>query len=172
MLVSTEYFVDKDGYVKLPVLGNVLIKDISRVEAEKMLEEKYSAYYNRPFIKIKVINKRLFVFNGSGGAGQVVGLSNENTTLIEALASVGGISGTGKAKKIKLIRGDPKNPEIQLIDLSTIEGMKKANLMVQANDIIYVEPVRRISQELLNQITPIVGVLSSLLLIYGLVIKK
>lgn len=172
LLVSAQYVVDKDGFVKLPVLGNVLIKDITRIEGQKMLEEKYSAYYNLPFVKLKVVNKRVFVFNGSGGQGQVVPLANENTTLIEALASVGGLANTGKAKKIKLIRGDLKNPEIQLIDLSTVEGMTKANLMVQANDIIYVEPVRRINQEVLNQISPIIGLLSSLLLIYGLVIRN
>ncbi len=172
LLVTTQYMVDKDGFVKLPVLGNILIKNLTRIEAQKLLEEKYSAYYNLPFIKLRVVNKRVFVFNGAGGSGQVVTLANENVTLIEALASVGGIAATGKARKIKLIRGNLKNPEIQLIDLSTIEGMKRANLMVQANDIIYVEPVRRVSQELLNQIIPVVGVFSSLLLIYGLVIKK
>ena len=165
-IVSTEYIVDKDGYVKLPVLGNILIKDYTRIDAEKMLEEKYTAFYNKPFIKLKVVNKRVFVFNGTGSQGSVVTLSNEKTTIIEALARVGGITATGKAFRIKLIRGDLKNPDVQLIDLSTIEGMKKSNLLVQANDIIYIEPVKRISQELLAQIAPILALVNTVLILF------
>jgi polysaccharide export outer membrane protein len=173
-LITTEYIVDKDGNVKLPVLGSVAIKNYTRIEAEKMLEEKYTAYYNKPFIKLTVINRRIFVFNGTGSTGMVVTLTNEKTTVIEALAKVGGISYTGKAFRIKLIRGDLKNPEVQLIDLSTLEGMKKSNLMVQANDIIYVEPTKRIQQEVLLQIAPILALVNTILfiLIYSRAIVK
>jgi polysaccharide export outer membrane protein len=80
------------------------------------------------------------VFTGTGGRGTVVNLKNENTTLIEALATAGGVTETGKAYKVKLIRGDTRNPQIMLIDLSTVEGLKQSNLLLQANDIIYVEP--------------------------------
>jgi polysaccharide export outer membrane protein len=165
-IVSTEYIVDKEGYVKLPVLGSILIKDLTRIEAEKMLEEKYTAFYNKPFIKLKVVNRRIFVFNGSGSQGAVVTLSNEKTTVIEALAKVGGITLTGKAFRIKLIRGDLKNPDVQLIDLSTLEGMKKSNLLVQANDIIYVEPVKRVSQEVLSQLAPFLALLNTVVIIF------
>ena len=110
------------------------------------------------------------VFPGTGGLGRVINIENENTTLIEALALAGGISQTGKARKIKLIRGDTRNPQVMLIDLSTVEGLKQSNLMLQANDIIYVEPAPRVSQEVLAQITPIVGIITSLLLIYNIVI--
>jgi polysaccharide export outer membrane protein len=108
----------------------------------------------------------------AGGSGTVVTLKNENTTLIEALALAGGITETGKAYKIKLIRGDSRNPQVQLIDLSTIEGMKQSNMLLQANDIIYVEPVPRISNAILSQITPIVGILTSMLLIYNIVVTQ
>jgi polysaccharide export outer membrane protein len=52
-----------------------------------------------------------------------------------------GIPGSGKAHRIKLIRGEKANPEVYLIDLSTIDGMKKGDIVLQGNDIIYVEPV-------------------------------
>jgi hypothetical protein len=41
-------------------------------------------------------------------------------------------------------------------------------MLLQANDIIYVEPVPRYSQEVLTQITPIVGIITSLALIYNI----
>ncbi len=167
-----QYTVDNAGDVKLPIIGQVTIRDFTISEAEKMLEEKYSAYYNKPFVVLKVLNRRVLVFPGSGGSGRVVTLENENTSLIEALALAGGITETGKAYKIKLIRGDHRNPQVQLIDLSTVDGMRQSNLQLQANDIIYVEPVPRISQQVLNQIAPVIGVITSILLIYDIVVQR
>ncbi len=163
---SIQFPVEPDGMIKLPIVGKVKITGMSVREAEKMLEGLYATYYNKPFVVLRVVNRRVLVFPGSGGLGRVINIENENTTLIEALALAGGIAVTGKAKKIKLIRGDTREPQIMLIDLSTVEGMKQSNLMLQANDIIYVEPVPRYSNEILSQIAPIVGIITSILLIY------
>jgi polysaccharide export outer membrane protein len=140
-------------------------------EAEKMLEEKFAVYYTKPFVMLAVINRRVMVFPGSGGSGMVVTLENENTTLIEALALAGGITETGKSKVVKLIRGDNRNPQVHLIDLSTVDGMRQSNMLLQANDIIYVEPVKRVSRGILEEITPVVGIVTSLLLLYEIVLR-
>jgi polysaccharide export outer membrane protein len=169
MTTSAESFlVEPDGLMKLPIIGKIKVSGLTVREAEKLLETQYATFYNKPFVLLKVVNRRVLVFPGTGGAGRVVNLDNENTTLIEALALAGGITNTGKAKKIKLIRGDLRNPKVILINLSTIEGVKQSNMLLQANDIIYVEPVPRYSQEVLTQITPIVGIITSLALIYNI----
>jgi len=165
---ASQFLVEPDGQVKLPIIGKIKVAGLTVREAEKMLEQQYATFYNKPFVLLKVSNRRVLVFPGSGGAGKVVNLENENTTLIEALALAGGITNTGKARKIKLIRGDLRNPKVMLINLSTVEGIKQSNLLLQANDIIYVEPVPRYSQEVLTQITPIVGIITSLALIYSI----
>ena len=167
--VSTKYTVDIDGFVNLPIIKRVKIKELTIREATKMLEEQYATYYNKPYVELAVVNRRVLVFPGTGGTGKVVTLENENTTLIEALALAGGLSETGKAWKIKLIRGDSRNPQVTLVDLSTIDGMKKSNMLLQANDIIYVEPIPRVSQGIFAQITPIVGILTSFFLMYDII---
>lgn len=169
---STRFPVDIDGYVKFPIIGRIKVEDLTTRELEKSLEDKYATYYNKPFIMVAVVNRRVMVFPGSGGSGKVVTLENENTTLIEALALAGGITESGKAKMIKLIRGDNRNPQVHLIDLSTVEGMRQSNMLLQANDIIYVEPVKRVSRGILNEITPIVGIVTSLLLLYEIVLNR
>ncbi len=168
--VFISFSVEPDGFIKLPIIGKVKVKDMTVREAEKMLEQQYSTFYIKPFVTIQVLNRRVMVFPGAGGAGRVINIQNENTTLIEALALAGGVSSTGKAKKIKLIRGDTHNPQVMLINLGTIEGMKQSNMMLQANDIIYVEPTPRISQKVLGEIAPIAGILTSLLLIYNILV--
>ena len=163
---SNQYTVDIDGFVKLPIIGKVKIQNLTTREAEKLLEEQYATYYNKPFVIVKVLNRRVLVFPGEGGAGKVVTLTNENTTLIEGLALAGGISQNGIAKRIKLIRGDTRNPQVTIINLSTIEGMKESNLLLQANDIIYVEPRKRISQGILSELAPIVAIFSGIASIF------
>lgn len=164
----TQFLVEPDGMVKLPIVGKVKLSGLTVREAEKQLEQQYATFYNKPFVMIRVINRRVLVFPGTGGSGRVVNLDNENTTLVEALALAGGVTNTGKAWKVKLIRGDLRNPKVMLIDLSTIEGVKSSNLLLQANDIIYVEPVPRFSQEILIQIAPIVSIITSVALIYNI----
>jgi polysaccharide biosynthesis/export protein len=165
----TQFLVEPDGQIKLPIVGKVKVSGLTIRDAEKMLEGQYATFYNKPFVMVRVLNRRVLVFPGTGGSGRVVNIDNENTTLVEALALAGGITNTGKAWKVKLIRGDLRNPKVMLINLSTIEGVRQSNLLVQANDIIYVEPVPRYSQEVLFQITPIVGIITSIALVWSIV---
>ena len=166
--VSMKYLVEYDGIIKLPIIGKTKIAGLTIREAEQMLEEQYAEFYNKPFVMLNVTNRRVIVFTGTGGGASVISLNNNNTTLLEALALAGGIS-TGKARRIKLIRGDLKDPLVYLIDLSTIEGMKQANMVIQANDIIYVEPILKPLVTILTELNPIIGILTSILLIATLV---
>ena len=107
---SLEYLVEFDGYCNLPILGRTKISDLTIREAELLLEEKYAELYIDPFVLLNITNRRVTIFPGSDGSGKVITLQNNNTTLIEALALAGGISDNGKAYRIKLIRGNLKDP--------------------------------------------------------------
>jgi polysaccharide export outer membrane protein len=165
----TRFLVEPDGMVKLPIIGKVKISGMTIREAEKSLESLYATFYNKPFVMISVLNRRVLVFTGEGGLGKVVLLQNENVTLIEALALAGGVNDRGKSKNIKLIRGDMRNPKVMLINLATIEGAKKSNLILQANDIIYVEPAPQTSNEIFQQIAPVIGIITSIALVITII---
>ncbi|OFX72616.1 MAG: hypothetical protein A2X12_07295 [Bacteroidetes bacterium GWE2_29_8] len=165
------YAVEYDGTVKMPIFGRVKVSGMTIRALENFLEEKYSLYFNKPFVTVDVSNSRVIIFpGGSGGSARVLGLQNENTTLFEVIAQAGGIS-DGKAYKIKLIRGDLKSPKIYLIDLSKIETMKQADLILQANDIIYVEPTFRAPSQIVGFVTPYLTLLSTITLIVTLIKK-
>jgi len=132
--------VEYDGTAKLPLIGRVKLSGLTRREAEDKLEELYQEQYRQPYITITLNNRKVLVFPGTGNNARVVNFTGDNMNLIEALAEVGGISNTGRAKRVKLIRGDLKNPKVYKIDLSTLDGMKQADLALQSGDIIYVDP--------------------------------
>ena len=172
---NIEYLVEITGNVKLPVLGRVKLSGLTIREAQSLLEESYASYYIKPFIMLEVVNRRVIIFPGSEGGAKVIPLLNNNTTLLEALALAGGISGEGKARFVKLIRQNKDKNDVYLIDLSKIEGIKLGTMVLQANDIIYVEPRRRYATKFLAEIAPLVSIITSTFILYTyskLVIKK
>lgn len=169
MVRTLTSIVEYDGTVKLPVLGRIQLKDLTQREAELLMEERYKEIFIDPYVKITINNKRVILFPGSAGSARVLTLTNQNTTLTEAIAMSGGVTGDAKANRIKLIRGNPEDPEVYLIDLSTIEGMKKGNIVLQGNDIIYIEPRNDYIINFTNRVGPYFGAISLFILIYGLV---
>jgi len=164
-----DVLVESDGNVKMPMLGYTKLSGLTIREAEALLQEKYSDVYVKPFVTIRVTNKRVIVFPGNNGIAKVLPLANNNTTVMEAIALAGGITEDGKAYKVKLIR-NYKNakPQVFLMDLSKVEGLASANTIVLANDIIYVEPRYRLARTLVSELTPIVTLISTTVLLYSL----
>ncbi len=167
---ETTFLVEADGTVELPQLGEVYVKGLTPNEAEEKLEELYKQYYQEPFSILQVMNNRVVVFPGAAGQAKVINLINRNTTVIEALALSGGLADRGDARKVKLIRLIDGKREIYLMDLSTIEGMQYASLVVQANDVIYVEPVPEIAAEVMKDVAPYITLVSGVALIYAILI--
>jgi len=168
--IDLDYVINRDGTCKLPLIGRVKLAGLSIREATEYLEQIYADYYVKPFVFMTVTNKRVIVFPGNGGAARVLYLTNNNTTVIEALALTGGIAEDGKAYKVKLIRNQENAaPKVYLMDLSKIEGVAVGNTVVLAHDIIYVEPRYRLAKTLVSEITPIVSLISSTFLLYTLV---
>lgn len=164
------YNVDIDGTAELPIIGRIKLAGYTIRQATDTLEKHYSEFYEKPYVLLRVMNKRVIVYPGNEGAGKVVPLTNNNTTLIEALAATGGVSKEGKAYRIKLIRnnGNPAKPDVYLFDLSKMDHVAQANIIVQANDVIYVEPRRNIPQEALREISPILTMISSVFILIAI----
>lgn len=154
--------VEYDGTSKLPLIGRVSLAGLTRREAEDKLEGLYKEQYKDPYITITISNRKVLVFPGTGSNAKVVNFTGDNMNLIQALAEVGGISNTGRAKSVKLIRGDLKNPKVYKIDLSTLEGMKQADLALQSGDIIYVDPYEDPAVIFGRNVTPYLAAIGSI----------
>lgn len=167
---SLDYVIQNDSLVNLPVIGMTNLVGMSIREAENYLVEAYGDLYVDSFVQISVTNKRVIVFPGNGGDASVLYLANNNTTLMEAIALAGGIAERGRAAKIKLIRkNEAGEREVYNVDLSKIEGLAYTDIVVRANDYIYVEPVPEIGKELLKEVAPIVSLISSAAIVISVV---
>jgi polysaccharide biosynthesis/export protein len=165
---NIETTVELDGTIKVPLIGRIKVEGLTVREAEQLLETRYTEFYVGPYVLFKVTNKRVIIFPGNAGAARVVPIVNNNTTVFEALAMAGGVSEDGRAYKVKLVRKTAQKPKVYMMDLSTIDGLREGNTIVQANDIIYVEPRNRIGQRLSTEVLPYISLLSSIFIIYSL----
>ena len=159
------YNVRQDSLVEFPIIGDVNLVGKTVREAELFLESIFSEFYVDPFIILRVNSKRIFLFRGNtGGEASVVPLTYNNMTLFEVLASSGGIDKNNSSKKIKIIRKTKKGIKIFKADLSTIEGIKQGNMIMQSHDIVYITPNINILTEIMDDLSPILSFISTITL--------
>jgi polysaccharide biosynthesis/export protein len=164
------YTVEFDGQVKLPLLGRVDLGGKTFRQAELYLEERYATFYNRPFVQLNVVNRRVVVFPGGGGDARIVMLDNNNTTLLEVLGMAGGVNRRGDARRIKLFRMEPDGKrKVYQFDMSTISGLHFGDIVMQGDDVVYVQPNPEIAREVLQDLNPVIALLTSMVLVLGLV---
>lgn len=166
---QVEYLVKRDGNAEFPKIKNVQVAGLTVIECEQKLEELYGAEYKDPFVQLKITNQRVVVFPGNGSDAKVILLQNNNTTLMEAIAQAGGITERGKANTVKLMRRVGGQRKVYVLDLSVIEGLKYVDMIVQANDYIYIEPNPQIAKEVVKEVAPIISIISSALVIFTVI---
>ena len=162
-----DYLVQQDGTAELPLIGTLKVAGMSTRALEDQLENLLEKDYLEPFVQIKITNQRVLIFPGKNSA-QVITLQNTNTSLIEVIALSNGIREDGRANSIKLMRKKDNKRLIYKIDLSTIEGMKYGEMLVQSNDYIYIDSKPRVMKEILKEIGPWLSLFSSSLAIFAI----
>ncbi|MFM7731081.1 MAG: polysaccharide biosynthesis/export family protein, partial [Flavobacteriales bacterium] len=160
--ILIDYLVDPNGNVELPVIGLHNILGLTVKEAQDFLEVKYNEHFNKSFAVLRILNRRAIMFTAPAGTGQVIELVNPGTNVIEALAIAGGIGQNADASEIMLIRKIGNERKIYMIDLSTIDGIRYANMAVESNDIIYVKSITRYGAAIRNDVQPWVFLLTSI----------
>lgn len=166
-----DYLVRKDGVAEIPVIGLYPVAGLTVMQLEDSLSKILGKQFQNPFVQIRLSNQRVIVFPGRGKA-QVVYLQNVNTSLLEVIAMAGGISDDGLSNSIKVMRNNKSGKRsIFKVDLSTIEGIKAAEMIVQSNDYIYIDYKPRFATGILTEITPWISLISSNLTLLLIILR-
>ena len=166
--------VEDDGTVALPVLGHIPVAGLTRAEAAKQIEDLYRKNLLKdPIIELKITNLKVTILGESKGQGNFP-LIKDKTNLIEMIGEAGGLTANADEKNIKIIRGDPKNPQITRVDLSKITTLADPRIILQNNDIIYISQNNRAAkteqlQNFTTTLSPILLVFNTALIIYTLI---
>jgi Periplasmic protein involved in polysaccharide export len=84
------YLVDVNGIIQFPVLGDLHVAGMTRLQLQEFLRDKLvtERYLKSPVVVVRFMNFKIF-FLGSDG-GKAITISNERCTFLEALALSGG----------------------------------------------------------------------------------
>jgi polysaccharide biosynthesis/export protein len=137
------YIVDEEGYLKLPYVDRVRLEGLSINEATDVLETELSQYIYMPSVSIRFVVSRVSVLGEVNTPGIFV-FNRKSINIFQALAYAGDITNYGNRKKVLIIRQeDEKNIARKHIDLTSDKILTSDWYIVQADDIIYVEPLGR-----------------------------
>jgi polysaccharide biosynthesis/export protein len=136
------YTVDKNGYVLVPVLGNILVKDKTLQEVGLILKEALTHVLNQPIVSVKLINRYVSVLGEVRSPGHFP-YSEEKFTIYDAIGMAGDITDYGNRKQVVLIRNE-NGVNIRInVDLTKSEILNSEYYNLRPNDIIYVKQVRQ-----------------------------
>ncbi len=133
------FLVDNEGYIQVPMLGNVKVDGLTTSEIRKQITEKLDKYLQSPTVSVRFSNFKITILGDVMRPG-VYPVPNERITLMEALGLAGDLTVFGQRKGVKLVREENGKNKIYYIDLTTKEVLNSPYMYLQPNDIIYVDP--------------------------------
>lgn len=135
------YTIDNEGFLILPVLGKVQVKDLTCDEAataiEKIIIEKN--IINEPDVTVRLLNARVAVL-GAVKNPHVVSLTSERNTVLDILSQCGDVSDQALRQEVTLYREANGERTMYHLDLTQAEIFNSPAFYVQQNDVIYVQP--------------------------------
>ena len=160
--ITGEYQVDGAGLIKLPLVGEVSVRDQNATQFGRNLEKIYSAkYLNNPDITVRVVNTNQLNVTVEGGVNSpgIYQLPNR-TTLLGAIALAKGVvTGEANPRRVGIFRKRDGKTTAAAFDLISIRHGEMVDPQVYPGDTIVVDSskARAIYRDIINAL-PILSV--------------
>ncbi len=138
----TGYSVDQKGNIRLPIVGDVQVKDKTLEEARVIIEESMRKYVTSElYVKVKLGGVRYSALGEFRRPGKYVVLQ-DRMTIFEAIANAGDLTTVAKRDELLLIRQYPEGTKLHRINLLDRQVVESQFYFIQPNDQLYVEPMK------------------------------
>ena len=136
------YKINKDSSIIFPLVGKIVVAGYNIQDAENCLKAKLSSIWNSASVKIKLVNTNISIVGEVYHPGNYT-YTNTPVNIFQALSLAGDISEYGDRKHVRIIRNNNQNVEIAFLDLTDENIVKSKYFYLEANDVIYVRPLKR-----------------------------
>jgi polysaccharide export outer membrane protein len=159
------YLVEANGKIKIPYVGNVQAEGLTRLQLEDTLTQLFKDYTKNPVVNVRFLNYNFSVMGEVKATGRY-NMSNERTTILEAISMAGDLTELGKRDNVLVVREVNGKREFARVNLLSRSLFNSPYYYLQTNDVVYVEPVRAkfITRNGVPQYLAIAAVALSLLL--------
>jgi polysaccharide export outer membrane protein len=134
------YFVDANGQVNLPTLGNIHLGGLTLVDAHQQLKKLLEPFLEQPGVDIRFLNLKVTLFGEIARPG-LLRLSNQRTTLLEAISASGDLTPFADRRKVLVVREENGRRNYYKIDLTKKDVFTSPAFYLRQNDLIYIEPL-------------------------------
>jgi len=140
----TGYTLDDEGYVDLPLVGEVKMVGMSVKEAKFAIEKKMEKFINKDnfYIRVRLGGMRYAALGEFNRPGKYTILQNR-VTIFEAIANAGDMTTLAKRREILLIRQYPEGSITYTIDLLSDNIKKSEFFFIRPNDLLYAKPMKK-----------------------------
>ncbi len=156
--------VNSKGNLRVPLIKSVHIAGLTQTEAEEALSTSLAKYIKSPDVQLEVMNQRAYIIGEVNDPGEIP-LENERLTLLQAIAKSGDLTDSANRKSILIFRGgDTSKIHTSVVNLTDVNSLKTANLMIKPNDIVYVMPNGMKAFNVgVNEVSPVFRLIGSIL---------
>ncbi|WP_438423373.1 polysaccharide biosynthesis/export family protein [Aquimarina macrocephali] len=133
------YLINEEGNIDFPVLGELKIAGLTRIEAKEVIKEKLKIYINDPIVSVRLKNFKITVMGEVSKPGSYT-IPNERVTIIEALGLAGDMTIKGRRENVIIIRENEGVNTYHRVDLTSKSIFESPVYYLAQNDVLYVEP--------------------------------
>jgi polysaccharide export outer membrane protein len=135
--------IDPKGFAKLPVIGDIMLGDLTLDGAKDTLANIYGKFIKDPVIEIKVLNLQVTILGEVRAPGNYVLEKTENN-LIEVLGRAGGLDFYADKENVKIIRGNISSGNVTqfYVDLTNMDEITSGKLNLHPNDVIFIPTLK------------------------------
>jgi polysaccharide biosynthesis/export protein len=136
------YSIDREGFLLLPVLGKIYVKDKTMSQVSSILTDSLSHILSQPMVTVKLVNRYITVLGYVGRPGNY-SYSQDKLSIYDALGLAGDITVYGNREQITLTRTENGKNIRRYIDLTSPDILGSDYYYLRPNDMIYVKPLKK-----------------------------
>ena len=133
--------VTPQGTVKIPYIGHVNVLDLTILEANRTIAEKFRNFSASVQVEVNLRNRYFFVLGELGA--KPIQMPHLRMTIYQALAQSGSIETFGDRKQVKILRQTSSGTEIKTFDIRSKDIVNSDYYYIQPNDVIYMPQMQR-----------------------------
>ena len=138
--IDGSYTISPDGSVTIPYVGQVVVQDQTKEEAQQYINEVLKDFYQEPetIVKIEAYNSSYVYLTGSIARPQSILLSEQPLKLLDSLMKAGYVKDQKTYNKKALLR---RGNEVYDIDLYQLLNLNKIelNFYLRKDDVLHIQ---------------------------------
>lgn len=135
------YFVDREGYISMPVLGRLKVEGLTLAQIEKLITDGTQPYLKDAVVNVRFLNFKINVLGEVNKPG-IVRISNQRVSILEAIGNAGDFTPYANRTNVLLVREEGGQRSFQRLNFQNGDIFNSPYFYLKQNDMLYVEPIK------------------------------